>query len=456
MSMGATPIISHGNGHQRVGTQSMSGLSLAATKMLARRQEGPPSLPFSLHSLLFNNVRFRILVVGARGSGKSSLIKAIFKVDLSGSPINIYRKIAEFCPRDNDHVMVYECSASGSEEMQVIQAFISAHNHEDCPASERLHAIWICVPMSDVDNGQFDEAVVRVLLGTGVPVVIVFTKFDLIVPNVSSRNYEDERARARSCPSLFRNVPTNIVSICSGFRDLIDNVVATTDEVIIASSRNISASSAHGAQRVFPVTLAWSVSQRASRDINIEAAIAVGRNRYWCRLWSSDDFRGKTLADCIEVIHADIVGTWNFLDTDEYLSSKGFKAEISYVVQDLSGSPMTTLTRPNCTQGMGATWLNRRYTNSEETTCLCLVAGYIVDLTLILCRVFTGNLLPSNVHSEIDNFTRSSLKTRIHDEIRSFTLSLSHYEYRGIDVVAKKICDLISLNCNEPFDNAHI
>jgi len=59
------------------------------------------------------------------------------------------------------------------------------------------------------------------------------------------------------------------------FRDLMDNLVATTDKVINASSRNISASSGaqRTQQRVFPATLAWSVSQRASRGINIEAAI---------------------------------------------------------------------------------------------------------------------------------------------------------------------------------------
>jgi hypothetical protein len=37
---------------------------------------------------------------------------------------------------------------------------------------------------------------------------------------------------------------------------------------------------------------------------------------YWRGLWSSDDFRGQTLANCIEVIHADIVGVWNLPDKD--------------------------------------------------------------------------------------------------------------------------------------------
>ncbi len=38
---------------------------------------------------------------------------------------------------------------------------------------------------------------------------------------------------------------------------------------------------------------------------------------YWRRLWSSDDFVGQTLANCVGVIHADIVGTWNLPDKDK-------------------------------------------------------------------------------------------------------------------------------------------
>ncbi len=78
--------------------------------------------------------------------------------------------------------------------------------------------------MSDVINGQVDEGV-KMLLDIGgevaqrdravemnswslVPFVIVFTKSDLIVPNVSS-NHNDYEGR---CRSLFENLPAEIVS----------------------------------------------------------------------------------------------------------------------------------------------------------------------------------------------------------------------------------------------------
>ena len=117
------------------------------------------------------------------------------------------------------------------------------------------------------------------------PFVIVFTKFDL------SSSHNDYEGR---CHSLFGNVPNDIVSsiyssICVAyrccltplflaqpkFRHLINKLVATTDGVIIAHSRNISAPSEtqRARPRLSPVSLAWSVSQRASRDIKVQAAI---------------------------------------------------------------------------------------------------------------------------------------------------------------------------------------
>jgi len=86
------------------------------------------------------------------------------------------------------------------------------------------------------------------------------------------------------------------------------------------------------------------------------------------------------------------------------------------------------------------------------------VAGYIVDLTLILCSVFRfpRNASPSEVQSVIDDFTGSSLKMDIHAEIRRFVQTVRQLEYQGNDVVMTKICDLILMNCNEPFGKAHI
>ena len=50
---------------------------------------------------------------------------------------------------------------------------------------------------------------------------------------------------------------------------------------------------------------------------------------------------------------------------------------------------------------------------------ICLVVGYIVDLTLILCGVFgsPGNVSSSKVQSAKNKFAGSGLKMNIHAEI---------------------------------------
>ena len=93
-----------------------------------------------------------------RDCGKSSLIRTVFKVDLSvctlsslhfcftnlyalqnykRSPINVSGRTTEFRPPDNRHLIVHECSAFGPGEMRAIRDFIKSRSD-----SERLHVIW--------------------------------------------------------------------------------------------------------------------------------------------------------------------------------------------------------------------------------------------------------------------------------------------------------------------------
>jgi hypothetical protein len=84
---------------------------------------------------------------------------------------------------------------------------------------------------------------------------------------------------------------------------------------------------------------------------------------------------------------------------------------------------------------------------------ICLIVGYIVDLTLILCSVFrsSGNVSPNEVQSAMNNFADSSLKTSLHTKISRFIESMPKFKHQDNDVVVAKIIDLIRQN-----SNAHI
>ena len=66
-----------------------------------------------------------------------------------------------------------------------------------------------------------------------------------------------------------------LFSARQGFHDLIDKLVQTTDRLIVAHSHKTAVpfEAQRTQPRMFLVPLAWSVSQRASRGINILTAI---------------------------------------------------------------------------------------------------------------------------------------------------------------------------------------
>ena len=96
-----------------------------------------------------------------RGSGKSSLINAVFKVDTSvgvsshlvdlsltvnsgnqAATGNIHQEVYR---DDNRYLIFHECSAFGPGEGQNLQAirdFILTRTDQACPPTERLHAVW--------------------------------------------------------------------------------------------------------------------------------------------------------------------------------------------------------------------------------------------------------------------------------------------------------------------------
>ncbi|KAH9172753.1 hypothetical protein EDB89DRAFT_2069421 [Lactarius sanguifluus] len=106
-------------------------------------------LTSAVREILPEHIKFRILVVGKNGSGKSSLVKAVFKVDVTEAPTRALGKAdinVEFRPEDNCHLIVHECSldpqAGDSLNLQTIRDFISHRTDASCLDSERLHAVW--------------------------------------------------------------------------------------------------------------------------------------------------------------------------------------------------------------------------------------------------------------------------------------------------------------------------
>ncbi|KAH8989946.1 hypothetical protein EDB86DRAFT_1848703 [Lactarius hatsudake] len=180
----------------------------------------------------------------------------------------------------------------------------------------------------------------------------------------------------------------------------------------------------------------------------------VGRSRYWCRLWSSSDFAGHTLKSCVNIIHVDLVETWNLNDKTRYLSSDEFKVKMSHLIKDLVGP--TIMTSDPYPTGAGvefADWVRDVYRGSQEN--VRCVMGYIVDLTVILDTIFNttfGDISPERVLSVIDRHVSSGHRNRIHHDIQRFVAEAFAigFSAQKKDLILDKVIDLIQEYCGPP------
>ncbi|KAG2339616.1 hypothetical protein BDR05DRAFT_917021 [Suillus weaverae] len=153
--------------------------------------------------------RFRILIIGRANAGKTTILQRVCKTrenpeiyNSAGEKIDPAVLIAsrERGVHDIENEMVFRNNpgfvfhdsrgfeAGGNSEFDSVKAFIARRSKKLSPLSDRIHAIWYCIPM-DEDGRSFTEGEVKFFsqCDTGsIPVIVLFTKFDAL--------YDDEFA----------------------------------------------------------------------------------------------------------------------------------------------------------------------------------------------------------------------------------------------------------------------
>ncbi|KAN0133594.1 hypothetical protein V8E53_008582 [Lactarius tabidus] len=452
--------------------QSRTAPRQTVMNRLARRP-----LDSKVREVFAEDIKFRLLVVGERQCGKSSLIKAVFKADVTKAEVkDTHGKVdinVEFRPEDNRYLVVHECSGLGSQagdtqDLRTIWDFISHRSDPSCPPSERLHAVWICIPTSDAIAGRFGEGMEEILGMKNVPVILVLTKFDAVVSKVlfdiyrgDARQHEHARAGAhatyedslrRRFDKEPRDVLAEIVSVNPRYVDLIENLVVTTDGLVLGPRRPSAGFGVPGERsRVSAVPLAWSAAVRVCHSILLQTSIEVGQSKYWRRLWSSVNFDDHPLKSCVNIIHVDLVEIWNLNDSTGYLSSDGFKAKMSHLVGDLVGhGGVTSGPYPSVSEVGFAEWVHGVYRGSQEN--VHCIMSYIIHLTVILDAIFgtiSGDISQENVEVVIDEHVRSGKKDQIHRKIREFlraTFDIG-FSARQEDLILERTIDFIQEFC---------
>ncbi|KAK1224299.1 hypothetical protein PQX77_012807 [Marasmius sp. AFHP31] len=426
--------------------ESISHLSIASDSATSVADEVLSQTAFD--DVLNQCPKFRILVLGKSGAGKSSLINSTFNVstatvshELAGvSDIN-----SEIISEQNSRFILHDSQGFAHGEVdnyQTVEKFIKERTDEKKPLKDRLHAIWFCVEIPTANGALFEKGEEKIfeLKLENVPIIVVFTKYDELVSKLEEEmdseleeagdeaDLDDDQFQQRveeRARNQFSEICVKPLKAITKNRELPFLEVSTSTNTLLSlrASNNSPPSPGRRYKNTLEelmhltrenvdeaVWLTWAIAQRTSADLKIDASIAIGRKKYWKGLASGLNLVVNNLKAFMNVVHDEIVTIWNFNDPKMHCKSPELKALMSHLVEDLSDQPpmehmrklisVTGLTGivtsavpgaavvaiPVAAGLVFAQWFYMAYRASPSI--IRLLMGYIVDLVLVMQSLF--------------------------------------------------------------------
>ncbi|KAI6152663.1 hypothetical protein BKA82DRAFT_4113147 [Pisolithus tinctorius] len=420
--------------------------------------------------------RFRVLVVGKSGVGKSTLINRIFGV----STANVAKDKPgeadieqEFTSPENDRLILHDSKgfeAGDAGNYETVKSFIVKRKKEP-KIKDQLHAVWLCfqIPIPTYGERLLEDAaeaflkIRKEVLGN-TPTIVVFTKHDRLVSFMRQRMPNDPEAGQRylqeECVQQIKdftgeNISHVAVSSKPRYEHELRDLISLTQDMV-------SLSFTSPGNEVSPVPLAAAGAQRMLPILKVQLSIAVGRQRYWRVMGASANFPGYTMQDCLGVIHTDIVAVWNFYDPCQYLNSSEFRKVMMNMVERVDapaesnslsrtdtltgGVPLIALTPVmlpfNAFLNLGR-WVFATYNRLQGVPTRFM--AYIVDLTHVLEILFAltaemraKKLTRTAIKIAYKAYLESEWMTHAHTDIRYFRCST-----KDRDDVLDKITSMI-------------
>ncbi|KAJ6602642.1 hypothetical protein DFH09DRAFT_1125264 [Mycena vulgaris] len=304
-----------------------------------------------------DKLRLRVLVVGRAGVGKSSLISYAFGV---GKEADITQPIT---PPENDRFILHDSMGfehGASEEFNIAKDFLESRSGNKVALEEQVH--------------EGDQAFLKLAAEISVPIVVVFTQFDVLVMRATPAS-----ALAQA-ESAFQDLCTEpLQTMSKGFR-----IPIRYQRMSGLDGTNPDAEAL--AQLIEKITIHCGTASRCQGE-----AQHLFRVEYWKYVAASAEVTVSnwTIAECLNTLHQKIVTSWNIYDPNE--ASNLSLPDVDFIHHWIGlAVPVAAFSGPAAVAVVLSAefvkWITRVNQRKPETL-RCFMA-YIIDLTLVLEHAF--------------------------------------------------------------------
>ncbi|KAJ7192758.1 hypothetical protein GGX14DRAFT_479749 [Mycena pura] len=419
------------------------------------------TLPLVTREILAECPRLRVLVVGKSGVGKSSLISHAFGIDMksiSHQERGTCDTNFEIISPQNSRFVLHDSMGfehGDTQNTEAVNIFLRSRSGKDVALQERVHLIWLCIQVPHSGSRVFetgDEELLKLASDVKVPVVVVFTQFDLLVTSMYDQlDISDDTPEEKIDELSAEKAQQKFQEVCVAPLNKVNPELRYATSSGLSGGRNAKPDRRALAQLI-EITQglvekevegeAWIVSamaQRASAQGKINASIDT-------------KFFGSTLEKCLDTVHEEMVDSWNFYDPNDLLLGPEFRKRIKELAQlvtpddveakslfpnldaiqswvGLVGASIAAAAGPAFAAIALMTWFVTFITNvyRETPKALRCIMGYIIDLTLVLNELFLvvlairppRPLTADDIEMALENYKYSDLGM-VHHDIRQY------------------------------------
>ncbi|KAI6113476.1 hypothetical protein EDD16DRAFT_1137905 [Pisolithus croceorrhizus] len=470
-------------------TLGLSSSSFPASSVASRGANG---LRPTTEELLNECPRFRILVIGQSGVGKSTLINRAFGIEQASAEFFEPGKAdieKELISQENDRFVLHDSKGfepADGVNCDDVKLFIENRKKREL-VKDQLHAVWLCfrIPITDHGDRLLEDGAETFLkedtsVLQNIPTIVVFTKYDKLLTYMAMQRKTDLDAAAQEylrehciqpIQNFAKDAKLSYVAVSSNPR-----LAQRRNQLIELTYEKVTETFGSQLGTPSPVSVVTLMAQRTLPHLKIEGSITVGKQRYWRTLASNPNFPGYTIQECLRVIHTDIISVWNFKDPRGHLDGEPFRELMVNLVgtidEPATGSarlarsdthntlaesaarivPLLPIILPFAAGLVLAQWAYETYERMNNVHQRFM--AYIVDLIHVLEILFTltanhggEELKRRAIKLAFKAYHDSEMRRNAHAQIKGLD-----YEIPGSDAVLDMIVSLVRMSPTDDVD----